>query len=83
MEHRSGFALEAKEMAIVLRQGRVLEECGSNPRNFVCIDEFGKGTEDRHATALCAATLRQLDQVCQFCLYTCRLGVFQRLSARW
>jgi hypothetical protein len=32
-------------------------------RSFVCIDEFGKGTEDAHATALCAALLHRMDQV--------------------
>lgn len=71
VEGRSGFALEAHEMAIVLRRGRA---AGSPlPRHFVCIDEFGKGTEDRHATALCAAILQHLDQVI-YC-YCCTLDV--------
>ena len=70
MEQRSGFALEAKEMAVVLAQGAILADSGTSapsagttPRSFVCIDEFGKGTEDAHATALCAALLHRLDQV--------------------
>jgi len=33
------------------------------PRHFVCVDEFGKGTEDDCASAICAAALLQLDQV--------------------
>jgi MutS domain V len=64
MEQRSGFALEAMEMQIVLSRGRALPAPPTQPREFVCIDEFGKGTEDEHATALCAAVIRQLDQVC-------------------
>ena len=32
-------------------------------RHWVCIDEYGKGTEDAHATALCCAALERLDQV--------------------
>jgi len=62
-EGRSGFALEAREMAIVLRRGQSTSSTPELPRHFVCNDEFGKGTEDRHATALCAAILQQLDQV--------------------
>jgi DNA mismatch repair ATPase MutS len=63
VERRSGFSLESKEMAIVLGQGRLLQEAGKSARNFVCIDEFGKGTEDRHAVALCAAALLYMDKV--------------------
>ena len=70
MEQRSGFALEAKEMQIVLSQGAPLDAAPCDgralpgrPRDFICIDEFGKGTEDAHATALCAAVMRRLDQV--------------------
>lgn len=68
MEQRSGFALEAKEMAVVLAQGAKLADFGGpadghTPRSFICIDEFGKGTEDAHATALCAALLRRMDKV--------------------
>jgi hypothetical protein len=89
LEQRSGFALEASEMAVVLAQGSMrrggheqgppgsrrnwsegaardeIRGAGhsSGPCSFVCIDEFGKGTEDAHATALCAALLHRMDQV--------------------
>ena len=63
LEHRSGFALEANEMAVVLGLGAPREGAEGKPRTFVCIDEFGKGTEDKQATALCAASLKHLDQV--------------------
>jgi DNA mismatch repair ATPase MutS len=63
LEHRSGFALEANEMGVVLGLGELRENSEGQPRTFVCIDEFGKGTEDKHATALCAASLKHLDQV--------------------
>jgi hypothetical protein len=81
IEQRSGFALEAKEMQIVLSHGVPLPDtteknCSISAnrvphtaRAFVCIDEFGKGTEDAHATALCAAVLRLLDQVCRLYLH--------------
>lgn len=73
IEGRSGFALEAHEMAIVLCRGRSAGDSALLPRHFVCIDEFGKGTEDRHATALCAAILQQLDQVNYNYRYCCIL----------
>lgn len=50
-------------MAILLRLGQPAGGSSRSPRHFVCIDEFGKGTEDHQATALCAAILRHLDQV--------------------
>jgi hypothetical protein len=31
--------------------------------HFICIDEYGKGTEDLHASALCCAALELFDQV--------------------
>ena len=31
--------------------------------HFICIDEYGKGTEDTHASALCCAALELFDQV--------------------
>ena len=74
LELLSGFALEAKEMQIMLSQGAAIPESGDEqpPRAFVCIDEFGKGAEDAHATALCAAALRRMDQVCRVdTLYRC------------
>ena len=76
-EQRSGFALEAKEMQIVLSHGQALPAQGlsrevatQRPREFVCIDEFGKGTEDAHATALCAAVMCQMDKVRACCCMT-------------
>lgn len=64
MENLSGFALEAKEMALVLQLGRPLAELPpGTPRHFVCVDEFGKGTEDRHATSMAAACIKRFDQV--------------------
>eukprot|EP00892_Ulva_mutabilis_P006486 jgi/Ulvmu1/4209/UM019_0188.1 len=60
-EGRSGFALEAHEMSVVLRRGSAALDMPL-PCHFVCIDEFGKGTEDRHATALCASILQLLDK---------------------
>lgn len=63
LEHRSGFALEANEMGVVLGLGELRENSEGKPRNFVCIDEFGKGTEDKQATAVCAASLKYLDEV--------------------
>lgn len=65
IEGRSGFSLEAHEMAIVLRHGQSFPGEYERPRHFVSIDEFGKGTEDQHATALSVAILQQLDQVRQ------------------
>lgn len=68
LEQLSGFALEAKEMQLLLSQGEPMPGAGSDvppPRRaFVCIDEFGKGAEDAHAAALCAAVLRRMDLVC-------------------
>lgn len=69
LEHRSGFALEANELAVVLELGTPREQAGSKPRTFVCIDEFGKGTEDKHATSMCAASLKHLDEVLAHCLH--------------
>jgi DNA mismatch repair ATPase MutS len=62
-EQRSGFALEAKEMAIVLDQALCSAAESRAPRNFVCVDEFGKGTEDRAASALAAGIILYLDRV--------------------
>lgn len=69
LERRSGFALEAHEVAVVLGLEPCLsEQAPGRPRSFVCIDEFGKGTEDKHATALCAASLKHFDQVLHICV---------------
>lgn len=33
------------------------------PKHLICIDEFGKGTEDDCASAICAASLLHFDKV--------------------
>ena len=83
LEHRSGFALEANEMAVVLGLGTPREQAGGKPRTFVCIDEFGKGTEDKHATSMCAASLKHLDEVLAYCLrWICELLVLSCTACR-
>ena len=57
----SGHARESAEMAALLAAAENSEFGGL--RQFVCIDEYGKGTEDMHASALCCAALLALDAV--------------------
>ena len=77
----SGHARECSEMAALFQLGQLRSGAPAAAwRHFVCIDEYGKGTEDTHATALCCAALQRLDQVrpslCPF------IAAVQQLLAR-
>jgi hypothetical protein len=57
----SGHARECSEMQHLFRLA--LPRKIGTPHHFICIDEYGKGTEDLHASALCCAALELFDQV--------------------
>ena len=62
----SGHARECAEMAALFNLGSARGSAHQGqqlPRHFICVDEYGKGTEDTHATALCCAALERLDRV--------------------
>ena len=61
LNNLSGYARECGEMAQVYRYAQ--SRGGPGPRHLVCVDKYGKGTEDFSATALCCATIELFDQV--------------------